>query len=171
MFPQTNEQFQYRYLACFKGYNILTNIWYCKYKTVLNYISQLFWTGVLDLNLNQLDSLSHAAQINHWQVFWIPLVVFGVKSLQWRHNGHDSVSNHQPHDCLLNRVQTQIKENIQAPRHWHLCLEFTGGRWIPRTDGQQRGRCFHLMTSLCVAEVCCQGSKFGAISLFIPVMA
>ena len=23
-------------------------------------------------------------------------------SLQWRHNGRDSVSNHQPHDCLLN---------------------------------------------------------------------
>ena len=22
----------------------------------------------------------------------------------WRHNGHDSVSNHQPHDCLLNRL-------------------------------------------------------------------
>ena len=24
--------------------------------------------------------------------------------LQWRHNGHDVVSNHQPHDCLLNRL-------------------------------------------------------------------
>ena len=24
-------------------------------------------------------------------------------SLQWRHNGRDGVSNHQPHDCLLNR--------------------------------------------------------------------
>ena len=24
--------------------------------------------------------------------------------LLWRHNGHDSVSNHQPHDCLLNRL-------------------------------------------------------------------
>ena len=23
-------------------------------------------------------------------------------SLQWRHNGHDGVSNHQPHDCLIN---------------------------------------------------------------------
>ena len=23
-------------------------------------------------------------------------------TLRWRHNGHDSVSNHQPHDCLLN---------------------------------------------------------------------
>ena len=25
-------------------------------------------------------------------------------SLRWRHNGCDSVSNHQPHDCLLNRL-------------------------------------------------------------------
>ena len=24
-------------------------------------------------------------------------------TLQWRHNGRDSVSNHQPHDCLLRR--------------------------------------------------------------------
>ena len=29
-----------------------------------------------------------------------------------------------------------IKENIQAPRHWPLCGEFTGDRWIPRTKGQ-----------------------------------
>ena len=26
------------------------------------------------------------------------------ESLRWRHNEHDSVSNHQPHDCLLNRL-------------------------------------------------------------------
>ena len=25
-------------------------------------------------------------------------------SLPWRHNGRDGVSNHQPHDCLLNRL-------------------------------------------------------------------
>ena len=25
-------------------------------------------------------------------------------SLRWRHNGRDSVSNHQPYDCLLNRL-------------------------------------------------------------------
>ena len=29
--------------------------------------------------------------------------VYG-KSLGWRHNGCDGVSNHQPHDCLLNRL-------------------------------------------------------------------
>ena len=27
-----------------------------------------------------------------------------MTTLRWHHNGHDSVSNHQPHDCLLNRL-------------------------------------------------------------------
>ena len=27
-----------------------------------------------------------------------------VKTLRWRHNGHGSVSNHQPQDCLLNHL-------------------------------------------------------------------
>ena len=44
-------------------------------------------------------------------------------------------------------VQVQIKENIKAPRHWPLWGEITGDRWIPRTKGQWRGKCFHLMTS------------------------
>ena len=26
------------------------------------------------------------------------------RPLQWRHNGRDGVSNHQPHHCLLNRL-------------------------------------------------------------------
>ena len=32
-------------------------------------------------------------------------------------------------------IQAQIK-NITAPRHWPLCGEFTGDRWIPRTNGR-----------------------------------
>ena len=44
-------------------------------------------------------------------------------------------------------IQAQIKWNIKASRHWSLWGEFTGDRWIPRTNGQQRGKCFHLMTS------------------------
>ena len=27
-------------------------------------------------------------------------------------------------------IQAQIKENIKVPRHWPLCGEFTGGRWM-----------------------------------------
>ena len=57
--------------------------------------------------------------------------------LQWHHNGCDGVSNHQSHDCLLNRfIQAQIKENIKAPHHWPLWGEFTDDRWIPHTKGQ-----------------------------------
>ena len=33
-------------------------------------------------------------------------------------------------------IQVQIKENNTAPRHWPLCGEFTGDRWMPRTNGQ-----------------------------------
>ena len=33
-------------------------------------------------------------------------------------------------------IQVQIKENINAPRHWSLCGEFTGDQWIPRTKDQ-----------------------------------
>ena len=46
------------------------------------------------------------------------------RSLHWRHNDHDGVSNHQPHGCTQSFIQTQIKENIKAPRHWPLCGEF-----------------------------------------------
>ena len=34
---------------------------------------------------------------------WV-LHQFVLATLQWHHNGHDSVSNHQPHDCLLSRL-------------------------------------------------------------------
>ena len=44
-------------------------------------------------------------------------------------------------------IQAQITESTKAPRHRPLCGEFTGHRWIPRTNSQSRGKCFHLMTS------------------------
>ena len=36
-------------------------------------------------------------------------------------------------------IPAQITENIEAPRHWPLCGEFTGDRGIPRTNGQLHG--------------------------------
>ena len=64
---------------------------------------------------------------------------------QWRHNDHDSVSNRQPHDCLLNRLCRS--EKILKLRVTGLCVGIHRDRWIPRTKGQLRGKCFHLMTS------------------------
>ena len=47
-------------------------------------------------------------------------------------------------------IRAQIKENSKAPRHWPLCGEFIGDQWIPRINGQKRGKCFHSMTSSCI---------------------
>ena len=49
----------------------------------------------------------------------IALTTDALESIQWRYNECDGVSNHQPPDCLLNRLfKVQIKENIKATRHW-----------------------------------------------------
>ena len=42
-------------------------------------------------------------------------------ALQWRHNGHDGVSNHQPHDCLLNRFVRRRSKNTSKLRVTDLC--------------------------------------------------
>ena len=65
-------------------------------------------------------------------------------TLQWRHNGRDSVSNHQSHNCLLNRL---FRRRSKKTSNLRVTGEFTGDRWIPRTNGQEREKCFHLMTS------------------------
>ena len=53
-------------------------------------------------------------------------------ALLWRHNEHDSVSNHQPRGCLLERLfRRRSKKTSKAPRHWPLCGEFTGTGEFP----------------------------------------
>ena len=63
-------------------------------------------------------------------------------------------------------IRAQIIEHIKAPRHWPLCGEFTGHRWIPRTNDQfERGKCFHLMTSSWLWSFCFN-EKCWMITLF-----
>ena len=47
---------------------------------------------------------------------WIP------RTLQWRHNGDDSVSNHQPHDCLLNCLFRCRSKKTSKLRVTGLCV-------------------------------------------------
>ena len=42
-------------------------------------------------------------------------------SLQWRHNGRDSVSNHQPHDCFLKRWFRHRSNKTSKLRATGLC--------------------------------------------------
>ena len=42
-------------------------------------------------------------------------------TLPWRHNEHDGVSNHQPHDYLLNRLSRRRSKKTSKPRATGLC--------------------------------------------------
>ena len=64
-------------------------------------------------------------------------------TLQWRHNGRDSVSNHQPRECLLNRLIRRRSKKTSKIRVTGLCA----GNCASYAVCQLRGKCFHLMTS------------------------
>ena len=54
---------------------------------------------------------------------WFVVHIDGLPhdSLHWRHNGHDSVSNNQPHDCLLNWLFRRRSKKTSKLRVTGLC--------------------------------------------------
>ena len=58
----------------------------------------------------------------HLEGRWGDGVSDGV-SLRWRHNDHDSVSNHQPHGCLLNHLFRRRSKKTSKLRVTGLCAE------------------------------------------------
>ena len=48
-------------------------------------------------------------------------------ALRWRHNERDSVSNYQPHDCLLNRLFRRRSKKSSKLRFTGLCVENSPG--------------------------------------------
>ena len=75
----------------------------------------------------------------------ITIFISSFSSLQWRHNGRDGVSNHQPHHCLFRRRSTKTSKpcvtGLRAENS-PLTGEFPH-KW-PVTR-----KMFHLMTSSC----------------------
>ena len=45
-----------------------------------------------------------------------------INPLRWRHNERDSVSNNQPHDCLLNRLFRRRSKKTSKLRVTGLCV-------------------------------------------------
>ena len=66
-----------------------------------------------------------------------------VSTLQWRHNGRESVSNHQPHDCH----STVYSDADQRKHQSSASLAFVQGihRWP--VNSPHKGPVTHLMTS------------------------
>ena len=76
----------------------------------------------------KITSHNVTGKVNRWSRF-------GLK-LQWRHNRHGGVSNHQPHQCLFNRLFERRSKKTSKLTVMAFVREFTGDRWIPRTNGQ-----------------------------------
>ena len=68
-----------------------------------NSVASCRWSGPI---LNLLTQIRHA-HILLWRTF-------RYTTLQWRHNERDGVSNHQPHDCLLNRSSDADQRKHQS---------------------------------------------------------
>ena len=61
----------------------------------------IFFKLQLDSDVNDFFS---------WRYHWFP------STLPWRHNDHGGVPNHQPHDCLLNRLfRRRSKKTSKLP--------------------------------------------------------
>ena len=62
---------------------------------------------------NSLGSHCNSSSVHSCNTFYL---------LQWRHNGPDGVSNHQPRDCLLNRLFRRRSKNTSKLRVTGLCV-------------------------------------------------
>ena len=90
---------------------------------------------------SNLPEFSHNGCASGWKFSVMVPSIFTwwnryYSSLQWGPNESDGLSNHKPHDCLLNRLfEAEIKENIKVLRHWPLWGEFIGDRWFSTHKG------------------------------------
>ena len=73
-----------------------------------------------------------------WEVRTLDYVFMGIKAhskhiavfagpLLWRHNEHDGVSNHQPHDCLPNCLFGRRSKKTSKLRVTGLCAGSSQG--------------------------------------------
>ena len=93
-------------------------------------------------------------------------LAFIFLALLWRHNGRDRVSNHQPHDCLLNRSSAdQRKHRSSTP----LAFVRRINRWPVNSTHKWpvTWNFFHLMTSSWTITVWKDHMKFTHIFWFL----
>ena len=70
-------------------------------------------------------------------------------SLQWRHNDHNDVANHQAPGCLLNRLFRRRSKKTSKLRVTCLCVGNSPGPVNSPHKGPVTRKCFHLVTSSC----------------------
>ena len=72
-------------------------------------------------NLDYYSSLNYAQGYHSTFDLVVFLHIIQLTPLRWRHNGRNGVSNHQPHDCLLNRLFRRRSKKTSKLRFTGLC--------------------------------------------------
>ena len=104
--------------------------------------------------------------------------ITGPSSLRWRHNGRYGVSNHQPHDCFLNRLFRRRSKKTSKLRITGLCAGNSPGTgelpaqmasyaknvsiWWRHHDDENGGACIMTLFSNCFGhnnKVCRMNTK------------
>ena len=85
-------------------------------------------------------------QNDPWQYDHNP---YSVYALQWCHNGCDGISNHQPHDCLLNRLFRRRSKKTSKLHVTSLCggNSPVTGEFPAQMASNAEKLSFHLMKS------------------------
>ena len=91
----------------------------CLFKLLHKQSNCGMWTHNNGLHCNAIRAKNNTHYGN------VPLVY--ITTLRWRHNERDSVSNHQPHDCLLNGLFRRRSKKTSKLRVTGLCVENSSG--------------------------------------------
>ena len=84
---------------------------YAYFNIQLTYVIHQWW-------LLCFERYSHKISFNNVSFFFR----LHTPSLWWRHNDHDSVSNHQPHECLLDRLFRRSSKKTSKLRVTGFCV-------------------------------------------------
>ena len=75
----------------------------------------------ITITLIECHAVIESPTINCWWFYHGVALTFSWWTLQWRHNERDGVSNHQPHDCLLNGLFRRRSKKTSKLRVTGLC--------------------------------------------------
>ena len=100
-------------------------------------LSKLPWMETPKLHILDLCEVDPMHNRQQYEMPWRDHGYWTHLPLQWRHNGCDGLSNYLPRHCLLNRLFSADQRKRQCSVSLaFVCGEFTGDRWILRTNGQ-----------------------------------
>ena len=109
------------YAVCLKKKNVQRDVWNAVFEMQYFITLMAYWKT----RHNQVSCgfpSQRASNVESSSMPWHHESEKAIISLHWRHNECDSVSNHQPHDCLPNRLFRRSSKKTSQLRVTGLCV-------------------------------------------------